>query len=86
MAEWIVESATGGTWRCICGNTEDHEGFPPYREGREVEPSDPDWNGHDVACRRCRRVINGWQATDAPDGSIRLPVIDRPDAIVWLED
>ena len=86
MAEWITESATGGTWTCLCGNTEDHEGFPPYRDGREVTPYDKGWNGHDVACRRCRRVVNGWQAIDAPDGSILLPVIDRPARIVWLDD
>jgi hypothetical protein len=86
MAEYIIESATGGTWRCCCGNTEDFEGFPPYSEGYEVRSDDPDWNGHDLACRRCRRVVNGWQAIDAPDGSIRLPVIDRPARIVWLDD
>ena len=86
MAEWITESATGGTWTCPCGNTTDRRGFLPYRDGRQVDASDPEWNGHDVACRSCRRVVDGWQAVDAPDGSIRLPVIDRPDRIVWLED
>lgn len=86
MAEWITESATGGTWTCLCGNTEDFEGFPPYWDGYEVRSDDPDWNGHYVACRRCRRVVDGWQAIDAPDGSILLPVIDRPARIVWLED
>lgn len=85
MAEWITETLAND-WVCLCGNTPDMDGFWPYWEGYEVSPSHPDWNGHDMACRRCRRVVDGWQAVDAIDGSIRLPVIDRPDTIVWLED
>ena len=84
MAEWITETLAGD-WVCICGNGPDAQGFWPYWEGYEVSPSHPDWNGHDLACRSCRRVVNGWRA-EGPDGSIRLPVIDRPDRIVWLED
>lgn len=82
MTEWITETLAGD-WVCVCGNTPDMDGFWPYREGYEVSPSHPDWNGHDLACRSCRRVVNGWRA-EGPGGSIRLPVIDRPDAITWL--
>lgn len=85
MAEWITETLADD-WVCVCGNTPDMDGFWPYMDGREVDASDPGWNGHDVACRSCRRVVDGWQAQDAPDGSIRLPVIDRPARITWLDD
>lgn len=86
MAEHILESLAGD-WVCVCGNTPDMDGFLPYRNGREVAPDDPGWNGHDMACRTCRRVVNGWEGVaDAPDGAMWLPVIDRPDTITWLED
>lgn len=83
MAEWITETLAGD-WVCLCGNTPDAQGFWPYHDGRQVEASDPEWDGHASACRSCRRVV-GWQA-EMSHGNIRLLVIDRPDAIVWLED
>ncbi len=85
VPEYVEESAVGD-WLCTCGNRTDDEGFYPYRDGRQVEESDPDWNGHDMACRVCRRVVNGWQAEPGPDGDLRILVIARPDDIAWLEE
>ena len=85
MTEWIYESLAGD-WLCVCGNTPDAQGFWPYADGHQVDASDPRWDGHASACRRCRRIVGGWNAEERADGSIRLPVIDRPDTIVWLED
>jgi hypothetical protein len=85
MSEHIREDLAGN-WICLCGNTADHDGFRPYRDGREVEESDPDWNGHDAACRRCGRVVNGWQAAEGDDGELLVPVVDHPAAIAWREE
>ncbi len=90
MSEHIREDLAGN-WICVCGNTADYAGFRPYRDGREVEESELhwtglDWNGHDMACRVCRRVVNGWQAEPGPDGDLRILVIARPDDIAWLEE
>lgn len=85
MSEWVTETLSGD-WLCVCGNTINAQGFWPYHDGHEVASSDPRWDGSSTACRRCRRVVGGWNAWEKDDGSVILPVIDRPDTIIWLDN
>lgn len=72
-----ITATSSDDWECICGNRPDLDGFYPYHDGHEVEPTEGGpWDGVRFVCAQCCRVID--QNT--------LDVVEHPDEVQWRDD
>jgi hypothetical protein len=70
-AEFVFSNVHTDAMRCVCGNTEDYEGFHPAdTNGSWMNPGvDKGWDGRTIGCLQCGRCID-------TDETVRVPNTD----------